>query len=280
MQQQQGMMMPQQGMMMPQQGMMMQGMQPNMMQPGMQPNMMQPGMQPNMMQPGMMMQPPPQAMPIPAAAPAAAAVIAVNAVEEKEDGHVPVTSKSSKNWVCIGLGMFLLVIGAGCVFAGMNSLKEAELMNPEEDFIPRECTIDEIDYDFEVKETTTCKQRKSNCSGNNCCREWETVTRCTEWYTYEFYDDEDPSEKYNTKEYVYQRSSEVCDGEDEGEFRREGVACYKPAVEKLPSGYECHNDECMKVHDPALDKANLEGSGSTLMAIGGILVVLGVLIVI
>ena len=268
MMQQQGMMMPQQGMMMPQQGMMMPQQVMMMPQQGGMPNMMQPNV--------MMQQPPPPSMPAP--------ITAVAVDDKKEDSHVPVAAKSTKNWCLIGVGVFLFLLGPGFVSLGINNVKTAELMNPEEDFVEHDCTIDEVDYTYEVLETTTCKRRRTNCSGSEskCCTEWQTKTRCSEAYIYIFFINENPSKDYHTDDYSYQRDDATCLGESEGAHELGEIPCYEPAVdlEELPDGYICPNDECVKIVDPLDDKQNMEDDGSALIIVGFAMTVLGFVLLI
>jgi hypothetical protein len=204
-------------------------------------------------------------------------------------------ARASKKGACViaVIGSFFLALGIGLLVGGHLMLEEISKIPPPDDvfkFLGPACNISRIEHEAMIKTWYTNCDGGTGGSGGAC----DSFDVCTDYYDYWF--------TLNTtgvgKEYsadikwtVYESRSDTGIHREAHE-REEGATCeeteqieadYKVGsvmecwaprdpAEQVNDAYHCSNEECIKVHDPAVEIKGL-GQGANIMRIIGVVMV-------
>ncbi|GMI29798.1 hypothetical protein TeGR_g4560 [Tetraparma gracilis] len=194
-------------------------------------------------------------------------------------------------WCCPAI---FILAGIGCLIAGAviwpqgaADLKAVQALDPEKEFSflgETACAITEIaerceDRNVCVREETYTTTRNGKS---------ETETRCAEWgpeawdlYTFSFEISGKAGVYLGTTEELRRYSNpSACDANQAKQLPTYGLSeeipCWQPAggivVADIPSMYNCRNDACVKMVDPATEAANAEDTAKNKIMLGQILV--------
>jgi len=174
-------------------------------------------------------------------------------------------------------GPFFFLIGVGIIVAGIVLSVQAAAMNPSEDFfsLGKVCNITQVTH-FEVVNTqTTQKQDDGGGHGSS-----ETTTNCVDRYEYNFCVRGEYRERWpGTKNGEAQERTRCTDCSCSDSSQKiskwsEGdtAKCWAPTG-KVPHGYTCPNEPCIKLKNPKLETGELWETVVILLFVGFVVLV-------
>ena len=199
--------------------------------------------------------------------------IADRSTTANDDG----SGNDARGSYCCCCWSFFFLIGVGIIVAGIVLSVQAAAMNPSEDFfsLGKVCNITQVTH-FEVVNTqTTQKQDDGGGHGSS-----ETTTNCVDRYEYKFCVRGEYRERWpGTKNGEAQERTRCTDCSCSDSSQKiskwsEGdtAKCWAPTG-KVPHGYKCPNEPCIKLENPKLEYGGLFEKGVILLSVGCFLLV-------
>ena len=166
--------------------------------------------------------------------------------------------------VIFGIFATIVAVGGGVVFKlGTDKLAEAQALEPENEFI----SLGKVCY---VKEEQKSEEYYPP--------DGENSEYYIDRYVYVFTVN-GSNTTYNSREWEYKRDhNEKTEGPfEDAVFTGEAYQCWKPLKDRasLPELYQCGNDECYKIYNPASEASDIEDTAKVMILVGKIMLGVG-----
>ena len=197
------------------------------------------------------------------------------------------TGRQTPPWctalICFVMAAVFTAIGAGIIPLGESKLETARALEPEKEFeaLGLTCEISSIDSVSQEEKICSRKERVRQGDGTNkeVCKEWRL--ECSDVFTFQYtYNETGVVEYEGIEEFVRrpQNPYGCSNNKPKGAPSRavsDKIDCWRPrdglTSSDIDSMYNCLNDPCFKMVDPALEVASAETRAKMLILVGKVL---------